>query len=185
MRKGFFFTTFLCECHSTKPFLQNIMRLKCIFMLISSCGVQAGEGSGGKQGQGEHPLHSLYHKYRTTQRCIRAIVSLYKYSWQLAFKSIDVKICSIQGCFLHTRFVHRTFQPCWKDHHHALPTGFVVVGRWWTNSLSARFSINEAQEMVALLYDHQGAMAKLSVGFNLWKSVSRGNRTWGHQYAEH
>ena len=81
----------LCECHSTKPFLQNIMRLKCIFMLISSCGVQAGEGSGGKQGQGEHPLHSLYHKYRTTQRCIRAIVSLYKYSWQLALTSKYVR----------------------------------------------------------------------------------------------
>ena len=116
----------------------------------------------------------------------------------LFFHEVDLRrnkgFCSyvvenmIHSCFLHPRLVHRTFQPCWMNHHHAYPPILWMIGgsgrticplvfqsmnhrKWWTNRLPQ-------------LYVHQGALAKLSVSLNFLKSVSRGNRTRGHQYAE-
>ena len=58
----------------------------------------------------------------------------------------------------------RRFSPTRIDHPNALSPVFVEVGWWWTNSLSTRFSINEAQKMLDKPYS-DGMSTKFSDSF--------------------
>ena len=70
-------------------------------------------------------------------------------------------------------------------HRNAVSPVFVDVGWWWTNSLATSFqSMKHRKWWTNHAPELYGAMAKLSVGFNFWKNVSRGNQTRDHQYVE-